>query len=114
MGDAWEAKCLAQMDDEAIWLRIGRPKPAESEKLPRWVVSMIFRFNFAIFAGVLTVLLVVLAFTMSDSLSDFRNTADILSVVGFIVVVATAMAFYSANIYRRSWNRRAARFLNEG
>jgi len=51
---------------------------------------------------------------MSESLADFRNTADILSVVGFIVAVATAMAAYSSNIYRRSWNRRAARFQNEG
>jgi len=113
-GDSFEAKCLAQLDDEQIWKQLKRPKPDDTEPLPTPITWLIFRFNWMIFAGVFTLLFGVGAVGVGIPMRDILAADTLLPGFGLVAVLSGGLAWYTAGVYRKSWNRRARRFSESG
>lgn len=107
----WERKCLEQLDDAAIWERLGRPVPDAGEPLPRPVVSLIFRFNFVLFLFPFALLAAVIAWAVGVGANEIKDPSNWVPGVVLIVGGAYAVAQYSAFKYRASWNRRAKTWI---
>jgi hypothetical protein len=105
----WEEKCLAQMDDEAIWERLKRPMPSPDEPLPRSVFRMIAWFNFAIFGVVMLIFGGIGVAFLGLPLWQVLQLQYLLLGLVFVGLAAGSMALYAASIYVRAWNKRMRR-----
>ena len=103
-----EKRCLQHLDSEENWRLLNRSKPPPEEELPWKPFGYIFRINIFLFAVVFAIL-GVLGGVASASL----NLEWIVGTVVFGGFAAAFMAFLSAFLYRRSWNRRARSYRDE-
>lgn len=104
--NSMEKKCLDQLDSSENWESfIKSPKPPESEHLSWRPFFKIFLFNLAFFSLIVTLLFGVIA---AGTLGIGGLREDIVAFLALILTIAVATASYVTNLYRRTWNRRAA------
>ena len=107
-----EAKCLRHLDSQAAWkdiLKLERPPTAEPQSWrPFW---RIFVMNLAQFIVVLGLLLGSLE-VATTGWAGLRE--DLPYFITIVLTIALGFAAYVTNLYRRSWNRRAAKIIAEG
>ena len=100
-----EEKCLRQLDRPGSWEYLKADKPAESDPISWRHVRRIFAFNLVVFLVVFVVLTGLIGVTSGADAAEFRE--DLPGAVAIVLAISCVMAFYVANLYRRTWNRRA-------
>ena len=107
-----EAKCLRHLDSHAAWLdilKLERPPTSEPQSWrPFWRIFVMNLIQF----------IVVLTFLFGSLEVGFSGWAglreDLPFFIGIVLIIAFGFAAYVTNLYRRSWNRRAAKIIAEG
>ncbi len=100
-----EEKCLRQLDRPGSWEYLKADKPDESEPISWRHVRRIFGFNLGVFLVVFAVLTGLVGVTSGADAAEIRE--DLPVAATFILAISCLMALYVANLYRRTWNRRA-------
>ena len=98
-------KCLKHLDRVDNWKILKRERPEETEILSWHPFFRIFTFNLWLFVLILLGVLAAVDFGSGTTAGEFRT--DLPVFIGVAAVIALPMAFYVANLYRSSWNRRA-------
>ncbi len=102
---ATERKCLQHLDSPGGWKMLRVTRPEESDVLSWRPFRRIFGFNLVLFLVIMTIVFVGLEITTGADREGIRE--DLPYGIAGVVLIATALAAYSARLYRRSWNRRA-------
>ena len=110
MSSSWvpssmEQTCLRQLDRPESWTILKCDRPEETDSITWRHVRRIFGFNAIVFAVIFGALLCIIAHGSGYDGSEFRE--DLPVGLASTLLISTAMAIYAANLYRKSWNRRA-------
>ena len=107
--NAWETRCLEQLDDAKIWASLGREMPRREEPLPGEVSRLIFRFNLWIFIAVVAGMMTTFGVALGTTWAEFSQPTVLAPSLIALAGLSTGLATFVTSIYRRSWNRRVAR-----
>ena len=106
-----EKKCLKHLDSAENWTRyLKHERPPSSEPQPWRPFWRIYLINIANFLAVFALMFGTLEIGFTG-VAGLRE--DLPFLVGLVVVFAMLFAGYVTHLYRRSWNRRAARINSE-
>lgn len=105
-----ERQCLKQLDDEPNWRYLKKAKPSHDTVLGWGPFRTIFRLNIGVFSVVFGGLFFAGAYAVAQ---EDKSQPEWGWAAGLTVLSAIVLSGISANLYRRSWNRRARALIRQ-